>query len=107
MIRKSVNLILQCYSIFIFSISSANCQSLLSNKDVSTQFPKIEANLELQFPRDHGSHDEYRIEWWYLTANLKDENQADIGAQWTLFRAALEPKNNKQNAKSLRNENFT
>ena len=25
----------------------------------------------LVFPRDHGAHPDFRIEWWYLTANLK------------------------------------
>ncbi|HCE03228.1 MAG TPA: hypothetical protein DEQ98_08295, partial [Acidobacteria bacterium] len=26
-----------------------------------------EPGYTLQFPRDHGSHPEYRIEWWYYT----------------------------------------
>ena len=26
----------------------------------------------LVFPQDHGSHPDFRIEWWYLTANLQD-----------------------------------
>jgi predicted secreted hydrolase len=40
------------------------------------------------FPADHGPHPEFRIEWWYVTANLKDANGAAFGAQWTLFRQA-------------------
>lgn len=43
------------------------------------------------FPEDHGAHPEYRIEWWYVTANLKGEDGKDYGAQWTLFRNALAP----------------
>lgn len=43
------------------------------------------------FPRDHGPHPDYRIEWWYLTANLKAEDGTDYGLQWTLFRSALAP----------------
>ena len=43
------------------------------------------------FPKDHGPHDDYRIEWWYLTANLTDETGNQYGLQWTLFRSALEP----------------
>lgn len=46
----------------------------------------------LQFPQDHGAHPEYRIEWWYLTANLTGEDGRDYGVQWTLFRSALEPR---------------
>lgn len=43
------------------------------------------------FPTDHGPHNDYRIEWWYLTANLQAEDGTDYGLQWTLFRSALAP----------------
>ena len=43
------------------------------------------------FPADHGPHPEYRIEWWYLTANLKGPDGTDYGLQWTLFRSAFAP----------------
>ena len=45
----------------------------------------------LTFPADHGSHDDFRIEWWYLTANLTGPDGRPYGLQWTLFRAALAP----------------
>lgn len=45
----------------------------------------------LTFPRDHGAHEDFRIEWWYLTANLRGADGRDYGAQWTLFRSALSP----------------
>lgn len=47
--------------------------------------------MRLEFPRDHGAHPGYRIEWWYLTANLQGEDGRQYGVQWTLFRSALEP----------------
>ncbi|GGE57645.1 lipocalin-like domain-containing protein [Actibacterium pelagium] len=53
-------------------------------------FPDPERGTPLQFPRDHGAHPEYRIEWWYVTANLTGEDGRDYGVQWTLFRAALD-----------------
>lgn len=43
------------------------------------------------FPRDHGAHPDYRIEWWYVTSNLKGEDGQDYGIQWTLFRSAFAP----------------
>src|ERR1044072_9363525 len=43
------------------------------------------------FPADHGPHPEFRIEWWYVTANLRDAAGQACGAQWTLFRQALQP----------------
>jgi predicted secreted hydrolase len=43
------------------------------------------------FPGDHGPHPDYRIEWWYVTANLNDASGAAYGVQWTLFREAVAP----------------
>ena len=43
------------------------------------------------FPEDHGAHRAFRIEWWYVTANLQGEDGKDYGIQWTLFRNALSP----------------
>lgn len=45
----------------------------------------------LAFPRDHGPHERFRIEWWYLTAALTGADGQRYGAQWTLFRSALAP----------------
>lgn len=45
----------------------------------------------LVFPRDHGAHPNYRIEWWYVTADLEAADGRKLGAQWTLFRSALAP----------------
>ena len=44
-----------------------------------------------EFPADHGAHPDFRIEWWYLTANLADDEGRAYGAQWTLFRTAVRP----------------
>ena len=54
-------------------------------------FSQVTRGHRLEFPRDHAAHDGFRIEWWYVTANLKDTQGRDWGAQWTLFRSALRP----------------
>lgn len=46
---------------------------------------------EIRFPRDHAAHPDFRIEWWYVTANLRDDTGRDYGVQWTLFRSAMAP----------------
>lgn len=46
---------------------------------------------QFDFPADHGAHPEYRIEWWYLTANMTGPDGTPYGLQWTLFRSALAP----------------
>lgn len=48
--------------------------------------------ITLGFPEDHGPHPDFRIEWWYLTANLEDEHGEPLGMQWTLFRQAQQPR---------------
>src|SRR5258708_3212942 len=54
-------------------------------------FAAVMPGRMLTFPADHGPHPEYRIEWWYVTANLIDSGGASYGAQWTLFRQAITP----------------
>ncbi len=44
-----------------------------------------------QFPRDHGSHPEYKIEWWYYTGNLSTAEGARFGYQLTFFRIGVDP----------------
>lgn len=39
----------------------------------------------LVFPRDHGAHPDYRVEWWYLTGWL-DAQPRPLGLQITFFR---------------------
>lgn len=55
-------------------------------------FAAPDPKVALQFPADHGPHPRFRIEWWYLTANLTGSDGAAYGAQWTLFRNALAPR---------------
>ncbi|MCC5882237.1 MAG: iron ABC transporter permease [Halomonas sp.] len=52
-------------------------------------FAQAHEEITLRFPEDHAAHPDYRIEWWYLTANLEDERGEPLGLQWTLFRQAL------------------
>lgn len=55
-------------------------------------FAKVVPGRQFIFPNDHGIHPKYRIEWWYITANLKDEKGLDWGIQWTLFRQSMDAK---------------
>ncbi|HYA79592.1 MAG TPA: lipocalin-like domain-containing protein [Methylocystis sp.] len=53
-------------------------------------FAEVLPGKPVVFPRDFGAHPGFRIEWWYLTANLHDEAGVAYGAQWTLFRLGLD-----------------
>lgn len=54
-------------------------------------FSRPQPDTVLTFPADHGAHPDYRIEWWYLTANMIGPDGTPYGLQWTLFRSALAP----------------
>ena len=54
-------------------------------------YAKVVPDKRFVFPNDHGIHSDFRIEWWYLTANLQDNEGHDWGLQWTLFRQSMEP----------------
>ncbi|MDN2667129.1 carotenoid 1,2-hydratase [Vibrio sp. 14N.309.X.WAT.E.F5] len=55
------------------------------------QFTSVVKGVEITFPADHQAHPSFRHEWWYLTANLIDENGNALGVQWTQFRFAAAP----------------
>src|ERR1700757_2785809 len=54
-------------------------------------YTKVTPGKVLAFPADHGPHPDFRIEWWYVTANLTDAAGQAFGLQWTLFRQAARP----------------
>ena len=54
-------------------------------------FALPERGYSFDFPADHGAHPDFRIEWWYVTANLADRRGRRYGVQWTLFRSSLQP----------------
>lgn len=59
--------------------------------DDAAGFAEVVPGKAITFPADFGAHPEYRIEWWYVTANLTDAEGTTYGVQWTLFRQALAP----------------
>jgi predicted secreted hydrolase len=54
--------------------------------DDEAGYPLVERGRVLRFPRDFGSHPEYRVEWWYITGWLQRDNGTALGVQITFFR---------------------
>ena len=50
------------------------------------RYPDVIPGRKLAFPRDHGAHPEFRVEWWYITGWLA----GPVGFQITFFRARPE-----------------
>jgi len=55
------------------------------------QFQPALPGYEFQFPRDHGTHNEYPIEWWYYTGHLQTKDGARYGFELTFFRVGIVP----------------
>lgn len=79
------------FTVFLLLASPALAQGFAGLGGDAAGFAMPQRGVALSFPQDHGAHPAYRIEWWYLTANLKGADGKDYGAQWTLFRSALAP----------------
>jgi predicted secreted hydrolase len=54
-------------------------------------FARALAPRSFVFPADHGSHPDYRTEWWYYTGNLAASDGRRFGFQLTFFRTSLAP----------------
>ncbi len=70
--------------------NSTGVSDVLST-ETDAGFARALAPMTLQFPRDHGAHPEYQIEWWYYTGNLQADDGKAFGYQLTFFRFALTP----------------
>jgi predicted secreted hydrolase len=77
--------------LLVLSVGNSRSQGFADLGSDATGFAVPKQGRVLSFPADHGAHPDYRIEWWYVTANLKGEDGKRYGAQWTLFRSALAP----------------
>ncbi len=60
--------------------------------DTGVPFLQPRPGDRITLPADLGPHPQHRIEWWYLTANLRTDDGQPLGLQWTQFRQALQPR---------------
>jgi predicted secreted hydrolase len=68
------------------------------------RFGPLDPKQKLSFPRDHGSHDDARVEWWYVTGQLDTASGKRLGFQLTFFRTGIadEPKGARTSAFAAR-----
>jgi predicted secreted hydrolase len=91
----------QCFFVSLLIMSGAASERVRAQdpyqllRQSGDGFAQVEPGREFVFPEDHYPHERFKIEWWYLTANLTDSDGQDYGVHWTLFRqsmsAALNP----------------
>lgn len=63
----------------------------------SSRFKKALPGYTFVFPRDHGNHPDYLIEWWYFTGNLMSEDGHAFGYELTFFRRGIDNKHTDEN----------
>src|SRR6266516_3972638 len=72
--------------VLLFLISS-----FILHRSSFAQFQPALPGYQFEFPRDHGTHDEYRTEWWYYTGHLKTDGGRRYGFELTFFRVGVNP----------------
>jgi predicted secreted hydrolase len=65
--------------------------AILANSAFAEDFKLATPGYEFVFPRDHGSHPEYRMEWWYFTGHLRNASGKRFGFEVTFFRVGIAP----------------
>jgi predicted secreted hydrolase len=50
---------------------------------------KATSGYKFAFPRDHASHPDYKLEWWYYTGNVSAKDGRSFGYQVTFFRLGV------------------
>ncbi len=75
--------------IIIVLCVSAVLGNLLFAAGPIQEFRLATPGYQYEFPRDHGSHDDFRTEWWYYTGHLTARNGRQFGYQLTFFRRGI------------------
>ena len=68
----------------------ATCPSHGARGQSTEAFAPARSGWRFEFPRDHGSHDEFRTEWWYFTGHLRTASGRRAGFEVTFFRVGVE-----------------
>jgi predicted secreted hydrolase len=74
--------------VFVFCVLGALC--LADAAPGAAQWKQAASGYGFAFPRDHASHPDYKIEWWYYTGNVKTREGRRFGYQLTFFRVGIE-----------------
>ena len=59
-------------------------------QESDTGWAQAQAGRVFEFPADHASHPDHRIEWWYYTGNLEGVDGRRFGYQVTFFRVGID-----------------
>ncbi len=83
--------------VLFFILMAVIFGSIASSHAESVRFKKALPGYTFVFPRDHGNHEHYLIEWWYFTGHLKTKDGEAFGYELTFFRRGIENKHADEN----------
>ncbi len=72
--------------LLFFCLVAAVCLLSFAENDWKQALP----GYQFDFSRDHASHPEHKIEWWYYTGNLTAKDGHRFGYQLTFFRVGVD-----------------
>lgn len=84
------------------TLGTSTPKGFFGNMQSSDAFTPVKRGNTVELPRDHMSHPDFQLEWWYLTFVLSAEDGQKFGLQYTLFRFNTElnaPQSARANAK--------
>ena len=68
------------------TLGTSTPNGFFGNMQSSDSFTPVQRDYIVELPRDHKSHPNFQLEWWYLTFVLSAEDGQEFGLQYTLFR---------------------
>ena len=68
------------------TLGTSTPKGFFGNMQSSDAFTPVKRGYTVALPRDHMSHPDFQLEWWYLTFVLSAEDGQEFGLQYTLFR---------------------
>ncbi len=77
--------VLRCFGAWVLG-----CVVLAASAGAQSPWKEATAGYPYAFPRDHASHPDYKIEWWYYTGNVKAKDGRRFGYQITFFRVGVD-----------------
>jgi predicted secreted hydrolase len=76
-------------ALFTFKEISGSPARIDDTKTSGGRFKPLDPDQKISFPRDHGAHDDARVEWWYVTGQLETTSGKRLGYQLTFFRTGI------------------
>ena len=77
--------------LLIFVALTAASSFFVARASSAAEFRLAVPGYQFEFPRDHGSHDEFKTEWWYYTGHLQSDGGRRYGFEVTFFRVGVNP----------------